>query len=120
MMNNYFITKEDLEEMRDRMFTAIARAFWQLEHKVSLLINVGFTRRDSAEIRKGEKMSEKKIKALIEKLWILADKLDNKELLDIAKGLEAYVEKTGSNLKKFRGELKGLMERVKTLEEERK
>ena len=119
-MNNYFVTKEDLDTMRDQIFTVIARAFWQLEHKVSLLINVGFNRRDSAEIRKGDKMKEKKIKALIDQLWLIADKSDNKELISIVKGLEKYVEKTDSNLKKFKDELKGLLERVKVLEEERK
>ena len=118
-MNNYFVTKEELDAMRDKMFSVIARAFWQLEHKISLLINVGFPKRDSTEIKGEERMKEKKIKALIAQLLVLGERWDNKELKDIAGELEAYVEETGSNLKKFRGELKGLMERVKVLEEKR-
>ena len=122
-MNNYFVTKEELKEeldtMRDKMFTVIARAFWQLEHKVSLLVNIGFPKKDSTEIKGEKQMSEKKIEGLMERLWTVADALDNKELIGIVKELEAYVEKTTSNLKKFNDELKGLMGRIKALEEKR-
>lgn len=69
MMNNYFVTKEDLDEMRDKMFAVIARAFWQLEHKISLLIDVGFPKRDSTEKIKEKQMSDIKIKALIAELF---------------------------------------------------
>lgn len=118
-MNNYFVTKKDLDEMRDKMFAVIARAFWELEHKVSLLVNIGFPKRDPTEKIKEKQMSEKKIQALIAELWLLGEKLDNKELKDIAGELEKYVEKTDTNLKKFNEELKGLMGRIKALEEKR-
>ena len=41
----YFISDDDLEkamdEERERLFTVIGRALYELEHRVSLLINVG-------------------------------------------------------------------------------
>lgn len=114
---SYFISQDDLDramdEERDRLFTVIGRALYELEHRFSLLINVGFTKSDPAKkIKKGDKKMSK-AKTLIEKLWIIADKSDNKELVDITKELESYVTKTEN----FTEELKGLSEKIKGLQE---
>lgn len=123
----YFVSKDDLDraldEERDRLFTVIGRALYELEHRFSLLINVGFTKSDPTEIKqKGDKKMSK-AKTLIEKLWIIADKSDNKELVDITKELEKYVEKTESFTEELEGltkKIKGLQERVEKREEEAK
>lgn len=119
-MNNYFITKEDLDDMRDHMFTVIAKSLNDIRNEFLLILDSVGYKVYLAKNKKGNKMSEKKIKTLIEKLWILADKLENKELISIAKGLEEYVAKRSTDIKKFHKELKGLLERVKALEEARK
>lgn len=120
MMNDYFITKEDLDVDREHMWNAIAKCLSDLRNEFLLILDaMGYESRPAKEIKKGDKMSERKIKELIGQLWILGEKLNNEEILDIAKGLEEYVEKASSNLKEFNEELKDLLGRVKALEEKR-
>lgn len=119
-MNNYFITKRDLDEDREHVLNAVSKCICDLRNEILLILDsLGYKIHPAKEIKKGDKMSGKKIKALMERLWLVADKLDNEELVSIAKELEEYVEKTSGNLKKFNEELKGLLERVRVLEEKR-
>lgn len=111
-MNEYFVTKRDLDEDRDHMWSAIARCLTDLRKEYLLILNTLGCKNCPAENKKGDKRMSK-VKTLIEKLWLIADKLDNKELLDITKELEKYVEKTES----FTEELEGLKKKINTLKE---
>lgn len=120
----YFISDDDLEralaEERHHLFTAIGKALYELEHRVSLLIDVGIKERyPTGNKHKGVKMSEKKIKDLIGRLWIIGEEEDNKEVLNIAKELESFVEETSNDIKEFNKKLGGLMKKVEVLEEKR-
>lgn len=130
---NYFVDRDELlyeiAKAVDSIFTAIVKTRTERDNVLSkklkdlrnefllILDAIGYESYPAKNKKGDKKMS--KVKTLIDQLWILGEKLDNKELLDIAKGLEEYVGKTGSDLKKFRGELKGLLERVKVLEEQK-
>lgn len=78
-MNEYFITKRELDEDRKHMWNAIAKCITDLRNEFLLILDaMGYESHPAKEIKKGEKMS--KIKTLIGELWVIADKLDNKEL----------------------------------------
>ena len=116
---NYFVSKKELNEMRDHMFSAIAKTLWELEQRVSLIINVGITKGDPSEVRKGvKKMSE--IKELMEKLKTLSEENNDEELRDIVLRLEGALQKDAERWKNFKGQLDDMVGRVNTLEKERK
>lgn len=112
----YFVSREELlfelDRMRDHMFNAIAKCLTDLRKEYLLIFDTLGCKTCPAKNKKGEKIMDK-VKTLIEKLWIIADKSENKELLDIAKGLEAYVQKTED----FTEELEGLKKKIDILEE---
>lgn len=119
-MNEFFITKRELDEDRKHVLNAVAKSLSDIRNEFLLILDSVGYKAYPAKNKKGDKLMEKKIKTLIEKLWILADKLEDKELVEITKGLEEYISKRSTDIKKFHEELKGLMEKVKVLEEARK
>ena len=113
------ITEDDLEralaEERHHLFTAIGKALYELEHRVSLLIDVGIKERyPTGNKLKG--VGKIKVKELLERLWIIADESNNKELVEITKELESFVEETSNDIKEFNSKLGTLMKKVEALE----
>lgn len=116
---NYFVSKEELDEMRDNMFSAIAKTLWELEHRVSLLINVGIAKSDPAKARKGVKKMEE-IKDLISELKTISEDNNDEKLRDIIVKLEGALEKDAEKWKDFKGQLDDMIGRVNVLEGEKK
>ena len=120
---SYFLTKDDLEkaldEEREFLFTAISKALWELEQRISLLINVGLTKSDPTKNKqKGvRKMSE--IKDLMENLKTISEAKDDDELQDVVLRLETALEKDAEKWKDFKGQLDDMVGRVKVLEGEK-
>jgi hypothetical protein len=116
---NYFVSKDELEEMRENMFNAVARALYELEQRVSLLVNVGLIKSDPAKVRKGVmKMSE--IKELVEELKTLSEGNNDEGLRDIILRLEGALEKDAEKWKDFKLKLDDMVGRVNVLEDEKK
>lgn len=100
---NYFISKDELcseiEKAVDGIFTAVGRSLYELEHKFSLLINVGIAEKKSpAKIRKrGKTMEEKDFEQILEKLMEHVLKGQDEELIlmadDLQKSFQEFKEK---------------------------
>lgn len=97
-MNDYFVTRSEMDEMRDHMFTAIAKSFSDLDKKFTLLINIVNAKKNK---ERSKKMGDETVEELLEVLKEIASESEDKNLIYIAIELKKGFEKIQENLKRM-------------------